>query len=46
MTQSSGGDRPMNVNVYLDGKQITASVEKHQRERGANIMTGGVTFGY
>ena len=46
MSQNSGGDKPMNVNVYLDGKQITASVEKHQRERGANIMTGGVTFGY
>lgn len=45
MSQSSG-ERPTNVNVYLDGKQITASVEKHQRERGANIMTGGVTFGY
>lgn len=35
-----------NVNVYLDGKQITAAVEKRQRERGATIMTGGVTFGY
>ena len=35
-----------NVNVYLDSKQITAAVEKRQRERGATIMTGGVTFGY
>lgn len=35
-----------NVNVYLDGKQITSAVEKRQRERGATIMTGGVTFGY
>ena len=34
------------LNVYLDGKQITAAVEKRQRERGATIMTGGVTFGY
>ena len=32
-------------NIYLDGKQITASVEKHQRERGANIMSGGVLIG-
>lgn len=30
------------IRVYLDGKQITATVEKHQRERGARIMPGGV----
>jgi hypothetical protein len=30
------------VNVYLDGRQITASVERHQRERGATIMRNGV----
>lgn len=41
-----GNNKTPNINVYLDGKQITAAVEKHQRERGANIMTGGVTFGY
>lgn len=45
MSQSNGGNKS-SINVYLDGKQITAAVEKHQRERGANIMTGGVTFGY
>lgn len=28
--------------LYLDGKQITTSVEKTQRERGASIMSGGV----
>lgn len=43
---SQGGNSATSVNVYLDGKQITAAVEKRQRERGANIMTGGVTFGY
>ena len=32
------------VNVYLDGKQITANVEQHQRERGVSIM-GGVVYG-
>ena len=32
-------------NLYLDGKQITASVEKHQRERGAAILSGGVFVG-
>ncbi len=45
MSQSSG-EQPMSVNVFLDGKQITAAVEKRQRERGRDIMTGGVTFGY
>lgn len=44
--QEGGNDGNAAVNVYLDGKQITASVEKHQRERGATIMTGGVSFGY
>lgn len=34
------------VNVYLDGKQITAAVEKHQYERGAALMTGGMAYGY
>ena len=29
-------------NVYLDGKKVTASVEKHQRERGRTILVGGV----
>lgn len=27
--------------VYLDGKKITQSVEKHQRERGRVLVTGG-----
>lgn len=45
MSQTNGNNKS-SINVYLDGKQITAAVEKHQRERGANIMTGGVTFGY
>lgn len=33
---SSSGEQ--NINVYLDGKQITASVEKHQKERGVRFM--------
>lgn len=45
MQESDGGSN-ISVNVYLDGKQINASVEKRQRERGATIMTGGVNFGY
>jgi hypothetical protein len=30
-----------NINIYLDGKQITASVEKYQRTRGVSIYGGG-----
>lgn len=45
MSQNSG-EKPVSVNVFLDGKQITTAVEKRQRERGRDIMTGGVTFGY
>lgn len=40
---SSGGN--FDVNVYLDGKQVTAAVEKRQRERGATIYPGGVLYG-
>ena len=28
--------------VYIDGKHLTASVEKYQRERGRVLITGGV----
>ena len=34
--KTSGGTQ--SVNVYLDGRKITASVEQHQHERGATIM--------
>ena len=33
------------VNVYLDGRQITSSVEKRQHERGASLM-GKEVFAY
>jgi len=33
-------DRPLEVKVYLDGKQITKSVEKVQRERGLPLLQG------
>lgn len=42
-SSNSGGT--VSVNVYLDGKQITAAVEKRQRERGATIYPGGVLSG-
>lgn len=43
MRASEGGDRA--VNVYLDGRKITSSVERHQRERGASIM-GNQVYAY
>lgn len=44
--QNSGDGGTQYVNVYLDGKQITATVEKHQKSRGATLMTGGMAYGY
>jgi hypothetical protein len=41
---ASGGRQDQSVNVYLDGKQITAAVEKRQSERGRNLM--GNQLGY
>ena len=41
-TQSGGQE----IKVYLDGKQIMTTVEKHQKERGATLMTGGMAYGY
>ena len=46
MGGQSEQDRSLSVNVYLDSRQITAAVEKRQRERGATIMTGGMAYGY
>ena len=46
MRASDGGNGgSFDVRVYLDGKQITAAVEKRQRERGATIYPGGVLNG-
>jgi hypothetical protein len=28
--------------TYLDGKELTKSVERFQKERGLNLMSGGV----
>ena len=39
-----GNNGEMNVNVYLDGKQITSAVEKTQSERGRTVM--GTQLGY
>jgi hypothetical protein len=43
--RASQGDGGQSINVYLDGKQITATVEKRQRERGASIM-GNQVYNY
>ena len=45
MQHGGGGNGSQAVNVYLDGKQITSTVEKRQRERGATIM-GNQVYGY
>ena len=42
MSATSG--REQNVNVYLDGKQIYASVKKTESERGRTLM--GNQLGY
>lgn len=42
MSQSGNNNGGFDVKVYLDGKQITSTVEKHQRERGRAILSGGV----
>ena len=43
--RASERDGTQSVNVYLDGRQITSSVEKRQRERGASIM-GSQVYAY
>ena len=43
MSQNSGG-QSQNVNVYLDGKQIYASIKKTESERGMKLM--GSQLGY
>lgn len=39
-----GGDT-QSVNVYLDGKQLYASMEQHRKERGASLM-GNQVYSY
>lgn len=45
MKAGAGTSGAQSVNVYLDGKQITATVEQRQRERGATVM-GNQVFSY
>jgi hypothetical protein len=43
MNDTNGGNS-QNINVYLDGKQIYASVKKTEAERGVSLM--GNQLGY
>jgi len=43
---SSGNGNLTEIRLYLDGKQITTAVERVQRERGLQLMKGGVANGF
>lgn len=43
VSANQGGEN--SFNIYLDGRQINASIEKVKKEKGASIMTGGLRFG-
>lgn len=45
MRSNGGNNGSQSVNVYLDGKKLTQSVERHQRERGASFV-GRQAYGY
>ena len=45
MRANGGNGGGQAVNVYLDSKQITASVEQRQKERGASLM-GSQVYSY
>ena len=40
------GSGNQNINVYLDGKQITAAVEKRQSERGMQLIGSQLGYAY
>ena len=46
MGNSNNGSGEQHINIYLDGKQITASVEKRQAERGRTLMGNQLGYGY
>ena len=43
--RGNGGGGEQAVNIYLDGKQIYASMEQHKKERGASLM-GNQVYAY
>lgn len=44
MAQNEESERPLQVNVYLDGKQVSKSVNKYNSSKGVSIM--GNSLGY
>ena len=42
MMASQSGGKDVSFNLYIDGKQVTAAVEKTQRKRGATVLQKGV----
>ena len=45
-SSSDDNDKPLNVNVYLDGKQIAKSVEKRNSEKGRSLLGNGLGYNY
>lgn len=43
---SGGSNSSQNINVYLDGKQIYASVKKTEAERGVSLMGNQLGYAY
>lgn len=43
--RGTSGNGSQTVKVYLDGKEITSTVERHQSERGASLM-GSEVYAY
>lgn len=48
MMQAQGEEssKPLQVNVYLDGKQISKSVDKYNNSRGVSIMGNGLGYNF
>ena len=48
MIQAQGEEssKPLQVNVYLDGKQISKSVDKYNSSRGVSIMGNGLGYNF
>lgn len=44
--QGSESSKPLQVNVYLDGKQISKSVDKYNNSRGISIMGNSLGYNY
>lgn len=44
--QGEESSKPLQVNVYLDGKQISKSVDKYNNSRGVSIMGNGLGYNF